>query len=182
MGIAGSANFSIDGANLLNLQSFSDNRGTLWELYRSDWGLAQKPAQWNLVSSEPNTLRGVHIHLDHEDYLFVISGQMHLGLHDLRPSSRTKGCSTLVSLKGGSGQVALVPKGVLHGFAFTEPTTYVYGLTACWTPADDIGCKWSDPELNIPWPVTDPQLSERDRNAPGLASLKARLSQSWRKM
>jgi dTDP-4-dehydrorhamnose 3,5-epimerase len=35
--------------------------------------------------------------------------------------------------------------------------------------SDEWGIAWNDPELGIDWPATDPVLSERDRNNPGLA-------------
>ena len=54
--------------------------------------------QWNLVSSAPNTLRGVHVHLAHWDYLHVAVGAMLLGLNDMRPWSPTHGQSALLRL------------------------------------------------------------------------------------
>jgi len=166
----------IDGIVIRELMPHADARGTLMELYRQDWGRFPAPLQWNLVRSAANTLRGVHVHRGHDDYLVVLDGAMHLGLHDIRPDSPTFGRSMLITLTAEAGKSAFVPRGVMHGFCFLEASVYVYGLTACWTPADDLGCSWRDPDLGIAWPVTDPVVSERDRNAPPLSTLKASLA------
>ncbi|HET7717085.1 MAG TPA: dTDP-4-dehydrorhamnose 3,5-epimerase family protein [Bauldia sp.] len=166
----------IDGVFVRDLSVHADARGTLTELFREDWGGLPLPRQWNLVRTAPNTLRGVHVHRAHDDYLIVLDGSMHLGLHDLRADSPTSGRSDLILLDGTVMRAAFVPRGVMHGFCFTEPSVYVYGLTACWSPADDLGCHWSDPDLGIPWPVTEPVVSDRDRDAPSLALFKASLA------
>jgi dTDP-4-dehydrorhamnose 3,5-epimerase len=166
----------IDGVVIQDLVAHSDQRGTLTELYREDWRRSPTPLQWNLVRTAANTLRGVHVHRGHDDYLIVLDGVMHLGLHDIRPNSSTVGRSMLVELAAESRKAAFVPRGVMHGFCFVAASVYVYGLTACWTPADDLGCSWRDPELGIAWPLSDPVVSERDRHAPPLAALKARLA------
>lgn len=160
---------------VVRLTPHPDSRGVLSEIYRREWGLPVL-AQMNLVVSEPNALRGVHFHEGHEDYLLVISGVLVLGLHDLRPGSPTCGESALIGLTGNPRQAVRIPIGVGHGFYFPEPTTYVYGLTAPWSPEGERGCRWDDPELDIPWPCTDPILSERDAQAGSLADLRAALS------
>lgn len=165
----------VDGAWRHMLTPRADERGTLHELFRADWELSEIPLQWNLVSTRANTLRGVHVHFNHDDYLIVLSGAMHLGLHDVRPDSKTFGKSQLITLTAQRLQAAFVPRGVMHGFCFTEATTYVYGLTQCWTPEDDLGCRWNDPELGLNWPVSDPVLSSRDASAISLNELKAKL-------
>lgn len=167
---------AISGAVVRDLVPHSDARGMLFELFREDWGDFPTPRQWNLVRTQANTLRGVHVHRCHDDYLIVVSGVMFLGLHDIRANSPTRDRSALLRLGGNHLQAGFVPRGVLHGFYFPSEATYVYGLTSCWTPADDLGCRWDDPDLGIEWPTTDPIVSERDKNALGLAGLKARLS------
>jgi dTDP-4-dehydrorhamnose 3,5-epimerase len=78
-----------------------------------------------------------------------------------------------------SPTAVLIPRGVLHGFCFVGETSYLYGLTAGWSPADDLGCLWSDEQAGIAWPVSDPILSERDRNAGSLAGLRQLFAPRW---
>jgi dTDP-4-dehydrorhamnose 3,5-epimerase len=170
---------TIQGFEIRDFKVHSDERGELTEVFRADWKILETPLQWNFVRSKPNALRGVHVHLDHDDYLIVIQGKMLLGLHDIRPQSSSFGKRLLVELDPSPLRAAIVPRGVMHGFYFPVPTAYVYGLTRCWTIADDLGCRWDDPELGISWPVTNPILSERDRNAISLAELQEKLARRW---
>lgn len=170
------------GVALRPLTTHQDARGNLTELFRAGTSEFAVPLQWNFVRTNPNTLRGVHVHRDHDDYLIVLSGMMRVGLHDLRAASPTKGVSGLVDISGEKLQSIFVPRGVLHGFYFAGATDYVYGLTNCWTPADDLGCKWDDPALGLPWGAVAPLLSQRDANALSLGQLKEHMKRNGGEM
>jgi len=128
--------------------------------------------QWNLVTSHANTLRGVHVHLQRHDCLVVLRGSMWLGVHDLRADSPTCGQGGLVHIRPAPLQAWVIPPGVGHGFCFTEDSLYCYGLSRYWVcDSDDFACRWDDPGLGLPWPVTAPRLSPRDAAAGSLAEL-----------
>jgi dTDP-4-dehydrorhamnose 3,5-epimerase len=165
-----------EGVRIEKLETHADDRGELTEIFRRSWDLAPGIVQWNAVTSRARVLRGVHLHVLHDDYLVVLQGRMLLGLHDLRPDSATTRCSALVELAPGSAQVAVVPHGVAHGFYFPEPSYHVYGVTHYWDPADELGCRWDDPELAIPWPHIAPAVSLRDIALPSLRALRAHLA------
>lgn len=164
-----------EGVEVRSLSAREDNRGSLTETFRSEWGFPPL-AQLNLVRSKANVLRGVHVHPNHDDYLFVVSGQMMIGLHDLRPYSTTFGLSAMITLDAASADAVRIPGCVAHGFCFLEEVVFAYGLSAPWNAGEDIGCRWDDPKLGLDWPVVDPLLSERDRSAPSLAAMKAQLA------
>ena len=159
-----------EGVAVHPLEPHPDERGVFTELFRESWGLAVVPVQWNAVRSEANVLRGVHAHWRHLDYLTLVAGRATIGLHDLREGSPTEGLGTIVELTAESPSALVTPTGVAHGFYFHEPSIHVYAVTHDWDPADELGCRWDDPALRIPWPCRDPHLSERDR---GLGSLSA---------
>ena len=46
-----------------------------------------------------------------------------------------------------------------------------YKLSSYYDPATEAGIAWDDPEVGVEWPITEPVLSERDRNAPRLAEI-----------
>ena len=79
------------GVEARRLQPHADDRGVFTELFRESWGVGVAPAQWNVVRSGQNVLRGVHVHWRHADYLTVVSGRATIGLHDLRDDSDTSG-------------------------------------------------------------------------------------------
>ena len=47
----------------------------------------------------------------------------------------------------------------------------LYKCTTLYKPQDDAGIRWNDPEININWPVSDPQVSEKDSVAPLLSEI-----------
>ena len=158
------------------LRPHADDRGVFLELFRSDWGLAVAPVQWNAVRSEPGVLRGVHVHVRHGDYLTVPLGRATVGLVDLRPESPTWGARTSLELCGDEPAGLVIPPGVAHGFCFTEPTIHVYAVTHVFDPVDELGCRYDDPALGLDWPVANPLLSERDAAAPSVSVLVAQLA------
>ena len=162
----------IPGVHVQRLQTRSDERGTLTEVFRNEWQPTAVPVQWNHVRSQANTLRGVHVHIRHTDHLLVLSGTMWLGLVDLREGSAHFGHSTVIELKGTEPTLVSIATGVGHGFYFPEPTDLLYSVTHYWDPVtDELGCRWDDPALGLGWPVSDPILSPRDRDATSLADL-----------
>lgn len=156
---------------LRNLTTHSDHRGALTEIFRKEWQTGIEPVQWNFVHSQPNVLRGVHVHVLHTDYLICVGGIMVLALVDVRPESPTHGLSTTVMLRGTHLQAISIPTGVAHGFYFPEPSSLIYSVSHYWNMADEIGCRWDDPVLDLNWQVTDPELSQRDRTAGSAADM-----------
>ncbi len=53
----------------------------------------------------------------------------------------------------------------------SEIAHVVYKCTDFYVPDDEGGILWSDPALAIDWPVSEPLLSERDRQFPCLADI-----------
>jgi dTDP-4-dehydrorhamnose 3,5-epimerase len=117
-------------------------------------------------------LRGVHVHLRHDDYLVLFDGRATVGLADLRDDSPTSGAAACVELRGDAPVGMTIPTGVAHGFLFHEPSLHVYAVSHYWDPADELGCRWDDPGLGIPWPDAEPLLSPRDAALGSLAELR----------
>lgn len=151
-----------DGVLFRPLTRHSDSRGVLAEIYRADWTPSAPFLQWNLVRSEGNVLRGVHVHPRHCDYLLVLEGTMLVGLHDLRPDNQAQRKSHFVTLNGDDPATVFIPPGVCHGFWFAGPTTYIYGLSTGWSMNEELGCRYDDPALGLAWPAEAPVLSPRD--------------------
>jgi len=161
----------VDGVALIALQTYADARGDLTELFRDTW-VNERPVQWNLVESRANTLRGVHVHVRHADYVVPIAGTMIVGLCDLRPESRDFRTARMVELIGTARTLLRIPPGVAHGFCCPQEMTFCYGVTSYWDPdEDELGCRWDDPDLGLDWPLAAPLLSERDASAQPLAQL-----------
>ena len=63
------------------------------------------------------------MHPRHCDDLFVLSGTMRLGLHDLRPDDPAARKRRFVTLSGDAPATAYIPAGVCHDFWFDGPTS-----------------------------------------------------------
>jgi dTDP-4-dehydrorhamnose 3,5-epimerase len=163
------------GVSILPLRMHEDERGVFTEIFRRHWDPGLDVVQWNLVRSEAAVLRGVHVHRHHADYLVVASGRATFGLLDLRPGSPTEGLAACCDLGGDALAALVIPPGVAHGFLFHEPSLHVYAVTRYFDPSDELGCRWDDPELGIPWPFAPRLLSERDSALPGLAEVRPRI-------
>jgi dTDP-4-dehydrorhamnose 3,5-epimerase len=159
------------GVRVVPLTRHDDDRGNFTEVFREEWAVLDSPVQWNVVRSEPGVLRGVHVHLRHDDYLMVIAGRGVFGLRDMRSDTSTPDAVALVELSAERPATLVIPHGVAHGFYFFEPSTTFYAVTQYWNMDDELGCQWDDPALGIPWPITDARVSPRDQTAPSFATL-----------
>ena len=174
-----SANSPIEGVFVRELKPNRDHRGELVEVYREQWGDGWRAFQFNAVFSEPNVLRGVHVHASHYDYVVLIEGRMLLGLHDMRPNLPTARRSSLTEHAGRARCGVVIPPGVAHGFFFMEPSLVLYGLARAWDRSDEFLCRWNAEELGLQWPTREPILIERDVTAPDYASCCAEFEKVW---
>jgi dTDP-4-dehydrorhamnose 3,5-epimerase len=167
-----------DGTSVRPLEPHLDDRGSFTELFRAEWPTGVAPIQWNAVRSDAGVFRGVHVHLRHDDYLTVLAGRAAVGLRDLRRGSPSEGLSALVELRGDQPAAIVIPHGVAHGFYFPEPSLHVYAVTEYWDLDDELSCRWDDPALEIAWPVSSAQVSQRDAASPPLQVLLDQLEPS----
>jgi dTDP-4-dehydrorhamnose 3,5-epimerase len=165
------------GVRKLALNRIEDTRGSLMEAYRAEWFTADSLAvQWNVSISRPGTFRGFHVHDKHHDILYVISGQLHLGLQDMRPWSPSYELAALTTLDADDPALILIPPGVAHGFWFDHETSHIYGLTTYWTSLDELMCHWNDSGVKVPWPFITPQfVSDKDQKAGTFKQMQADL-------
>lgn len=163
------------GVERLQLTTHTDDRGDFTELFRESWVAPDRFLQWNAANSGARVLRGVHVHVRHAEYLTVMLGRVLLGLKDLRVDSPTLGMVSMIEMAAGDGSALRIPPGVAHGFYFLEASLHVYAVSHYWDLEDELGCRFDDPELGIPWPDPQPLLSARDQQLPSLAVLSGQL-------
>ncbi|MEQ8842556.1 MAG: dTDP-4-dehydrorhamnose 3,5-epimerase family protein [Acidimicrobiales bacterium] len=148
-----------------------DARGQFTEIWRDEWhDHDDRPRQWTLCTSRSRTLRGMHVHRRRVDQLVVVSGTLHLALHDIRPDSPTAGSSDFRPLGPEDGSIR-IPPGVVHGFWFDDAASYLLGFSREWDGSDEWRCRFDDPGLGIDWPDERPLLSDEDAAAGSLEQL-----------
>jgi dTDP-4-dehydrorhamnose 3,5-epimerase len=163
----------IDGVTLADLAPHADHRGQLTEIFRQSWLPDTRFVQWNLVHSQANTLRGVHLHVRHADYLTVVANRMIIGLKDMRRDSASFERECCVELRANVPRALFIPTGVAHGFWFPEPATYLYSVSEYFNHDDELAVRWDDPALGMFDRNLSPILSDRDKAAGDYASLLA---------
>jgi dTDP-4-dehydrorhamnose 3,5-epimerase len=164
------------GVEVRPLRDHPDGRGSLREVYRQSWSAEAAAVQWNLLRSDANVLRGVRAHALHVDHVTVVAGELVVGLHDARSLSPSFGRSALLRLEAGDPHLVVIPPGVCHGFYAPQGATHLIGLSVEWDGADEVGCAWDDPALNLAWPCEAPVLCDKDRRAGDYAALCAELA------
>jgi dTDP-4-dehydrorhamnose 3,5-epimerase len=171
------AELTIAGVEVIELPIEDDPRGALVELCRSAWFEPDDPVQWNAITNRPGALRGVHWHNGHVDFIAPVCGSVLVAAVDLRLGSPTEGRAEAVELAAARPRAIVIPAGVGHGFFSAEESVVMYGVSEYWDPDDELGVRWDDPALGIPWPaeVASAIVSGRDASFGPLSEAGPRL-------
>jgi len=168
-------NTMLQGVHLRPLARRIDQRGSLTEIFQDHWGLGIEPVQWSVVESKAGVLRGLHLHMNHDEYFLLTSGKAGVGLYDIREDSTTVDQSAYFVFTGTDPTVLCFPRGLLHGWYFYEDSTHLQCVSESYRdyhPSDNLGCHWSDPALGIPWPAKTPLIAPRADAFPSLDELR----------
>ena len=138
----------------------------LWQ----DLGLRTDFDEEYSTYSLPWTLRGLHFQtppMEHDKVVLCLRGNAFDVAVDLRRGSPTYGEHVSVNLSSMQSNALYLPAGVAHGFCVTgDEALLYYKLTTVYSPEQDSGIRWDS--AGIPWPITDPILSQRDSELPTL--------------
>ena len=170
---------AIAGVKIVTPKKHGDVRGFFSEVYnRAAWesaGLRFEFVQDNhSFSAAVGTLRGLHFQTPpfaQDKLIRVARGRILDVAVDIRRSSPTFGKYVTIQLSVENWRQLLVPIGFAHGFVTLEPDTEVlYKTTAAYSPANDRGVAWDDPDIGVAWPLPEagPTLSDKDRRWPRL--------------
>jgi dTDP-4-dehydrorhamnose 3,5-epimerase len=86
---------------------------------------------------------------------------------DLRPDSDTYLQWFGAELSVDNRHMLYIPEGCAHGFqTLTDNAEVFYQISEFFEPTAGRGFRWNDPVFSILWPLTDPIMSDRDRDYP----------------
>jgi dTDP-4-dehydrorhamnose 3,5-epimerase len=166
------------GMMLIEPQAFEDTRGYFMETHHQQKyaaaGITCTFVQDNLSYSVQNTLRGLHYQAPHSQakLVQVIQGAIFDVAVDIRRGSPSFGRWDCATLSDTNRLQLYVPEGFAHGFCVLSPTAYVsYKCSDFYAPLTEGGVHYRDPDLGIPWPITQPLLSDKDRQFPLLKDI-----------
>ena len=167
---------SIPEVVLIEPKVFRDGRGFFMETYKySDFarmGIKEYFVQDNYSKSLKGILRGLHFQKNPNaqgKLVLCLKGKIFDAAVDIRKGSPAFGQWVGAELSEENNLILYVPSGFAHGFVvLSEAADVIYKCTREYSPEDDRGIIWNDPDINIHWPVKYPVLSEKDKNHPAL--------------
>ena len=170
---------ALPGVLIIEPKVFGDHRGFFLETFQVDRyreaGITLPFVQDNHSRSQRGVLRGLHFQKTRPQgkLVSVSRGAVYDVAVDIDPASATYGRFVGVELNDDNHRQMWVPPGYAHGFCvLSEVADFQYKCTDFYFPADEGGLLWNDPDVGIPWPITEPQLSAKDANNPRLRDLK----------
>jgi dTDP-4-dehydrorhamnose 3,5-epimerase len=171
-------NCGLEGLLIIEPDVYGDHRGFFLESWNErryrEAGISAAFVQDNFSFSQRGTLRGLHFQnpLAQGKLVSVWQGEVFDVAVDIRRGSRTFGQWHGVNLTADSKRQFYVPPGFAHGFAvISETALFHYKCTEIYSPENELGFRWDDPEVGIKWPLASPTLSQRDARAPLLGEL-----------
>ncbi len=163
------------GIIVIKTEEFHDERGSFMEMFRSDnfleMGIPGSFVQENYSFSKRGVIRGLHFQWEPPmgKLMRVLSGKAFIVAADIRKNSPTFGQWFGLETSHEERLQIWAPAGFARGFcALSETLEIQYLCTGTYNPASESGIRWNDKTLNIKWPVENPILSPKDRNARSL--------------
>ncbi len=164
------------GPILIRPRVFGDDRGFFLELYKhTDFagaGIREHLVQDNYSKSAKGVLRGLHYQKTPKaqgKLVICLQGRIYDVAVDIRTGSPQYGKWVGEELSEENRLMLYVPPGFAHGFqVLSETAEVMYKCTEEYSPSDDRGIIWNDPEIAIAWPLPAPILSGKDKIHPGL--------------
>ncbi len=168
----------LPGVLIIEPQVFGDERGFFLESFHAERyreaGIDMAFVQDNHSRSRKGVLRGLHFQRRHPQGKLVRAsrGSIFDVAADIDPASPTFGQYVGVTLSDENHRQMWIPPGYAHGFCvLSDEADFEYKCTDLYYPNDEGGVLWSDPDLNIQWPLSNPLLSAKDLALPSLADL-----------
>ena len=167
---------SIEGVYVIEPRVFNDARGYFFEAWKKEEFEAHVGhvdfIQDNESKSSYGVLRGLHFQkgdFSQAKLVRVIKGKVLDVAVDIRRSSATFGQHVMVELSEDNKRQFFIPHGFAHGFlVLSEEAIFTYKVDHPYTPSQEAGIRWNDPQLAIEWPINPAlvQTSEKDLKQP----------------
>ncbi len=163
----------LPGLVVIEPKIFQDRRGFFFESYHYkryvEHGIGDQFVQDNHSRSIRGTLRGLHYQINpgQAKLVRVVVGEVFDVAVDLRVGSPTYGQWHGQILSAENKLQMYIPIGFAHGFCvLSEVAEFEYKCSSYYSPPDERGIIWNDPDLNIQWPISNPILSDKDARLP----------------
>ena len=176
--------FSVSNLEILDVKlvipkHYIDDRGYFFESYKESEftknEINAKFVQDNISFSTKGVLRGLHFQKNSKEQaklVSVISGEIFDVAVDIRKDSPTYGKWVSQILSEKNHKMLYIPEGFAHGFCtLSETANVLYKVTNEYSPENEGGIIWNDPDVSISWPIKNLIISEKDKKLPTLQQL-----------
>ncbi len=164
----------LEGAALLSLPAFHDNRGSFIKTFHEntleEYGITFQTKESYYSFSHKDVIRGMHFQTpphQHAKIVFCPYGAILDVIVDLRKASPTYGQYFAQELSGENHKAYYIPEGFAHGFkALTDKTMTYYLVSSVYSRDHDTGIHYDS--FGFDWKTENPVLSPRDLSFPDL--------------
>lgn len=166
---------------LVKPKVFGDDRGFFLETYKkkdfTEAGILDEFIQDNHSKSSFGVLRGLHYQKEPNvqgKLVRCTKGKILDVAVDIRKNSPTYLKWVKAELTEDNKHQLYIPKGFAHGFvALSDIVEVMYKVSGDYSPKDEGGIKWNDPDINVDWGIDfEPLLSEKDKNSKPIKEIK----------
>jgi dTDP-4-dehydrorhamnose 3,5-epimerase len=168
----------LDGILVLEPKVFQDNRGMFLESYSKrnyqEAGVREEFVQDNHSVSQKGTLRGLHYQAGkgQAKLVRVTQGEVFDVVVDIRKESPTFGQWEGIIISAENFKQVYIPVGFAHGFyVLSQRAEFLYKCSEYYSPKEERGVRWNDPDIAIDWPDENPILSDKDKCLPFLREI-----------
>ena len=159
---------------LVEAKAFSDDRGFFMESYQKsnfvENGINNKFVRDNFSHSTKGVLRGLHYQKNPKAQAKLVTalrGEIFDVGVDIRKGSPTYGQWVGEILSEQNHRLLLVPEGFAHGFlVLSDEADVLYKVNEGYSPENERGILWNDPDIGIKWPMENPLVKDVDAKQP----------------
>jgi dTDP-4-dehydrorhamnose 3,5-epimerase len=163
------------GALMVDLERHHDDRGFFARAYCTEefaehgveLGVRQANLSW---TGRRGTIRGFHFQFppaEETKFIRCVRGAIFDVVVDLRPESPTFLRTAGVELDADTRRGFVVPRRCGHAFqTLRDDSEVLYLASAPFSPGEECGVRWDDPDLDLTWPAPVTLVSDKDASWP----------------
>ena len=168
---------------------FTDHRGWFFESFNPA-EFENRVAEFNVVQeneskSKNGVLRGLHYQLPPYNQAKLVRVTKGIALDvivDVRTDSPTYAEHMTFLLTDYDNVQLYIPRGFAHGFvALSKNVRFQYKVDNAYSPENDSGLIYNDPDLGIDWEIQNPKISKKDLFLPRIKDINHFTTEEWKK-
>jgi dTDP-4-dehydrorhamnose 3,5-epimerase len=164
---------NISGVYEISLDPIGDNRGFFMRTFdMNEFNKHDLNKLWvqenHARSTQQGIIRGLHFQFPpyaENKLVRCVRGKVLDVIVDLRKDSPSFGQWDSIELSKDNKNMLFFPRGFAHGYCtLAEECEVIYKVDNFYVPDHEGRIMWNDPYIGIDWPVSNPILSEKDKN------------------